>query len=42
MDQLADAIARLDREVDRLIAPVADPLARLPTIPGVFTSGLQS
>ncbi len=35
MDQLAAAVAHLDTEVDRVMAPFADPLARLQTIPGV-------
>ncbi len=35
MDQLAQTIARLDTEVDRVMGPFADPLARLETIPGI-------
>jgi transposase len=35
MDQLAQTIARLDTEVDRVMAPFAEPRARLETIPGI-------
>ena len=35
MDSLDEAVAKLDAEVDRVIAPFSDALARLQTIPGV-------
>ena len=35
VDQLDDTIARLDREVDRLMVPFAEPATRLLSIPGV-------
>ncbi len=35
MDSLDEAVAKLDAEVDRVIAPFSDALVRLQTIPGV-------
>jgi transposase len=35
MDQIAEMVSKLDAEVDRVIAPFSDHLARLQTIPGI-------